>query len=84
MWEIHPDLPHVEVGQQAILSIIFAHRLLEFGGKGKRRWVEMWEIMNHLAHLNVPVGGQGLFLEGDLWKRRESPTRRLSSWCGLS
>jgi hypothetical protein len=50
-----------------ILSIIFAHPLLEFGGKGNRRWVEMWEIIHDLPHLNFPVGRRsGLFLEGDL------------------
>jgi hypothetical protein len=56
MREICSDLPHVEVGQRAILSIIFAHPLFEFGGKGKRWWVEIWEIIHDLPYLNFRVG----------------------------
>jgi hypothetical protein len=79
MWEIRTNLPHVEVGQRPIMSIIFAHPLLEFGGKGKNRWVEMWEIIHDLPiSTSRSGGGPGLFLEDDLW------TRRLSTWWGLS
>jgi hypothetical protein len=56
MSEIRPDLPYVKVGQRAILSIIFAHPMLEFRGKGKRRWVEMWEVIHDLPHLSFPGG----------------------------